>query len=112
MAQMDGDINSEVLDPIGSEATELTNLAPIGDPAEAAHNRTREVIALWLLGLLCAVVALTFVGLFSVEQAADQKLAFQNLKAVLDVLVGPIVTLLSSAIGFYFGSRSGQASRT
>ncbi|AIF48137.1 hypothetical protein [Dyella japonica] len=101
------------VDPIGSPpiVDEVDKVTPIGDPYEESHNRTREIIALWLVGLLCSIVALAFVGLFFVERAIDQKQAFENLKAVLDVLVGPIVTLLSSAIGFYFGSRTAQLNR-
>jgi outer membrane protein OmpA-like peptidoglycan-associated protein len=33
---------------------------------------------------------------------------FLQLKALLDVLVGPVITLLSSAIGFYFGYQQGS----
>ena len=110
-----GGINvvESAVDPIGSPAgvEKVDEVTPIGDPYEESHNRTREIIALWLVGLLCSIVALAFVGLFFVERASDQKLAFENLKAVLDVLVGPIVTLLSSAIGFYFGSRTAQINR-
>ena len=31
------------------------------------------------------------------------------LKTLLDVLLGPVIALLSSAIGFYFGSRQAAA---
>jgi hypothetical protein len=86
-------------------------LDPIGDSSgEAAQGRTREIIAVWLLGLLCAIVALAFTGYFLTLDGNDVQKQFANLKTLLDVLVGPIITLLSSAIGFYFGSRTAQAS--
>ena len=33
----------------------------------------------------------------------------EGLKAVLNVLVGPVITLLASAVGFYFGSKQGES---
>ena len=84
-------------------------VTPVGDGStEAAQGRTREIIAVWLLGLLCAIVGLAFTGYFLTLDGTDVQKRFENLKALLDVLVGPIITLLSSAIGFYFGSRSAQ----
>lgn len=73
------------------------------------QGRTREIIAVWLLGLLCVVVALVFTAYFLDLDDTEPKQRFVNLKALLDVLFGPIVTLLSSAVGFYFGSRAAQA---
>ena len=68
----------------------------------------RETITIWLLGLLCAVIGLSFAALLLDQDivAADRRVA--NLKALLDVVVGPVVTLLSSVIGFYFGLQSAQ----
>jgi hypothetical protein len=68
----------------------------------------REIIAVWLIGLLCAVVGLAFVALLADPQveAADKR--FQHLKSLLDVVLGPVVTLVSSTIGFYFGTQLAQ----
>lgn len=101
------------LEPIGSSRVFQDKVSPIGEATGAeppSQGRTREWIALWLVGLLCTIVALTFVALFLIDRLhTDPKDAFQNLKGVLDVLVGPIVTLLSSVVGFYFGSRTAQS---
>lgn len=75
---------------------------------QRAQGRTREVIAVWLLGLFCVVVGLAFTAYFLDYDAVPAEKRFGNLKTLLDVLVGPIITLLSSAIGFYFGSRTAQ----
>lgn len=86
--------------------------APVGDPErieQQSQGRTREIIAVWLLGLLCVVVGLAFTAYFLDYDSVPAEKRFANLKTLLDVLVGPIITLLSSAIGFYFGSRSAQA---
>ena len=97
------------------EAVKDTNPSvapPLGDPKyeeTRAQGRTREVIAVWLLGLLCVVVGLAFTAYFLDYDAVPPEKRFANLKSLLDVLIGPIITLLSSAIGFYFGSRSAEA---
>ena len=81
---------------------------PVGDPLKDPRDRTREVIAVWLLGLLCVVVGLAFTAYFLDYDAVPPDKRFNNLKSLLDVLIGPIITLLSSAIGFYFGSRTAE----
>jgi hypothetical protein len=60
---------------------------------------------------LCAIVALTFVALFArgASTGFTDKEFFHELKQVLDVLVGPVVTLLASAVGFYFGYKQGES---
>lgn len=83
---------------------------PIGDAGDQQSQRgMREIITVWLLGLLCAVVALAFTALFLDSDAAQQKERYTHLKSLLDVLVGPVVTLLSSVIGFYFGTQAARA---
>jgi hypothetical protein len=76
-----------------------------------ARDRTREIVTLWLIGVLCVIVVLAFVGLFArgMHHQFDEKF-FAELKQVLDVLLGPVITLLSSAVGFYFGYQQGAAS--
>lgn len=84
----------------------------VGDPAAVSDRRSqrgmRETITVWLLVLLCFVVGLSFVALlFDVDVAMADK-RYERLKSLLDVLLGPIVTLLSSVTGFYFGSQAAQ----
>lgn len=77
---------------------------------DQSRDATRQTITLWLIGLLCAIVSLTFVALFARGAASGftHEGFFQELKQVLDVLVGPVITLLASAIGFYFGYKQGE----
>lgn len=79
------------------------------DP-DSSRDSTRQTITLWLIGLLCAIVALTFVALFArgASTGFSDKEFFHELKQVLDVLVGPVITLLASAVGFYFGYKQGE----
>lgn len=78
--------------------------------ADRSRDATRQTITLWLIGLLCAIVSLTFVALFARGAATGftHNEFFHELKQVLDVLVGPVITLLASAIGFYFGYKQGE----
>lgn len=78
---------------------------------DASRDTTRQTITLWLIGLLCAIVVLTFVALFASGASVGftGKEFIEGLKAVLNVLVGPVITLLASAVGFYFGSKQGES---
>jgi len=88
----------------------------VADIAEAPYNQdqsrdaTRQTITLWLLGLLCAIVALVFVAIFArgASTGYGGEHFFAEMKQVLDVIVGPIITLLASAVGFYFGSKQAE----
>lgn len=87
------------------EAFEERNYDP-----DSSRDGTRQTITLWLIGLLCAIVGLTFVALFArgASTGFTDKEFFHELKQVLDVLVGPVITLLASAVGFYFGYKQGE----
>lgn len=86
---------------------------PLGEGAyspDRARDRTRETITLWLLGIFCVLIALSFTALFVVGLRTNFNEGFYtSLKGIVDVLVGPVVSLLSSAIGFYFGYQSATA---
>ena len=64
----------------------------------------RETITTWLVGLLCAIVALAFAGVLLGDKVAK----FADLKALLDVIVTPVIALLSTVLGFYFGTQSAK----
>jgi hypothetical protein len=80
-------------------------------PRDKAQDSTRQTITLWLIGLFCAIVVLAFAGLFTIGlKTGFDKDFFEHMKRLLDVLLGPVITLLSSAIGFYFGYQQGTSS--
>jgi hypothetical protein len=82
-------------------------------PRERAQDTTRQIITLWLIGLFCVLIALSFVALFIIglkSPGGFDDSFFAKLKTLLDVLLGPVITLLSSAIGFYFGYQQGSGS--
>lgn len=86
----------------------VERLASVGeDIADRRSARAmRETLALWLVGLMCAVVALAFTALLLDQDSSMLEQRFKQLKSLLDVLVGPIVTLLSTVLGFYFGTQA------
>ncbi len=89
--------------------TELIGAGQAGD--QRSHRGMREIITVWLLALLCAVVALAFIAVFVDDDVVQLDRRFVHLKNLLDVVLGPVVTLLSSVIGFYFGSQAAQQQR-
>lgn len=98
-----------------AEGFPLVELRPYREDVEAAYNpdesrdTTRQTITLWLIGLLCAIVSLTFASLLAKELGVVSAQFFDDLRKVLDLLVGPVITLLASAVGFYFGSKQSEA---
>jgi hypothetical protein len=98
------------------ETRESSTLRTDGySPQDKARDDTRQTITLWLIGLLCAIVVLSFTALFMIglrsKDGFDQSF-FTNLKTLLDVLLGPVITLLSSAVGFYFGYQQATINAT
>ncbi len=99
-------------------AREETLDATISDPNVSAPNLTgpssrpydpdefrdqaRKRITYWLLALLTTL----FIGAFTSLFCLDTKPTFDHLKSLLEVLLGPLVTLVSAATGFYFGAQS------
>lgn len=80
---------------------------------DAHHDRRsqrgmREIIAVWLIALLFLIICLAFTAVFLDDDPTMLDKRFQHLKSLLDVIIGPVATLLSSAIGFYFGMQVSQ----
>ncbi len=97
---------SEVLDATVDQALAAPVLSqarvdPSYDP-DKYRDATRSYIAYWLLGLLTAVVVFSFGALLFFKK---DTLTFIDLKSLLELLLGPIVALVSAATGFYFGSQ-------
>lgn len=125
------DIKREILSPIGnakngqsasanewmsqtaSPALSVTrpnvDLAQDAHQDRRSHRGMREFIAVWLIALLFLIISLAFTAVFLDDDPAMLDKRFQHLKSLLDVIIGPVSTLLSSAIGFYFGMQVNQS---
>lgn len=66
------------------------------------REKVRGNIAMGLVLLLAALILLSFVSLWlGLATSAD-------LKSILELVFTPVVALVGSATGFYFGGRSGK----
>jgi hypothetical protein len=71
------------------------------DP-EQSRDKARALITYWLLGLLTMLFVATFITYWLMPDKSD----FANLKSLLEVLISPLIVLVSAATGFYFGAHS------
>ena len=94
--------DDEALDFTADEpsSTEDGSLA-IGDPYDPRpqEDEARRIIAYLLIGLLWVIVGGTFI-LISFDT-----ISLEHIKE-LAVILGPVVTLVSAATGFYYGTKS------
>ena len=87
------------------------------DPSEA-REKVRGSIAMYLVYLLIAVVilavfagvVLSFICAFK-DTCAANALDLSGLKTVIEVILTPLIGLVGSVTGFYFGEKAGAANR-
>ncbi|HEY6815458.1 MAG TPA: hypothetical protein VI168_07965, partial [Croceibacterium sp.] len=79
----------------------------------------RMWVSYLLLALLAAVVVAAFIQLYiindhsigpatSAELITDNQADSDRLMSLMNVVFGPVVTLFSSVVGFYFGARTAK----
>lgn len=96
--------------PRGSDALRSSITQEPYNP-DKANDDARRLIAISLIVLLAAVILLTFWALLWALAAgkADTKTNYEHIAGILNILFGPIVTLVGSATGFYFGAQNRQS---
>lgn len=79
--------------------------APPSPEESPQHQRegAREAIALWLLAILSGIL----VALFSL--LGGRVISAAEVRDLGAVLIAPVVGLLGSVIGFYFGEKAGSS---
>ena len=97
--------------PQGSQATTST----VGEFKPAATENpdtaTRRGISYLLFALLTGVIIAAFIALFianSMSVPDDAKADAERLIQLINIIFGPVVTLFSSVVGFYFGARTAK----
>jgi len=68
-----------------------------------ARDNIRGVIAKWLVLLLAAIVIVPF---WFIAWRSGQA---ESVKEILQIVIGPVVALVGSATGYYFGVERGSA---
>jgi H+/Cl- antiporter ClcA len=71
------------------------------------RERLRGWLAVWLTLLLFIVIILAFVSYWTLDPASDQPghKQVKDILELLQVLFGPLATLVGTVIGFYFGGK-------
>jgi hypothetical protein len=83
----------------------LTQPKELAYDPEPARDEARKWLAYSLVLLLSVIVMFSY---FSLWRMSKDK--FDSLKALLELVLGPVVALVGSATGFYFGGgRSGKS---
>lgn len=103
----DGADKPEVVDlEVGPSAPDFS-AAPIVEPYDPAkaQETMRGQIAIILLFILCLVIAFAFYYLERLPLGPATKDYTANLVTVLQIIFGPIVALVGTALGYYFGSK-------
>ena len=96
------DINEAVAPPTGAYTPVEENYNP-----EPRRDQARMWLAYILVALLCVVIMASYGSLWLMSSAD-----FPNLKALLELVLAPVIALVGSATGFYFGGGgSGRSGR-
>lgn len=78
--------------------------------SQKSHDSARRAIAYWLLGLLTFLIFAAFISYatlyFGQPTASSPKT--DDLLALVQLILTPLLTLVSAATGFYFGAHHSQ----
>jgi hypothetical protein len=98
------------------EPKKVPNSEPF-DPSQSRES-VRGKIALRLVWLLIAVIsmAMLIAGLATLScttgtKCSDELSGLKAVKTILDIVVAPLVGLVGSVIGFYFGEKAGSSEK-
>lgn len=110
----------------GDDALDLEDTSQTGPPAETltrtifaepydpdkVRDHARRAIAYWLLAILSGIVVMSFVVFAWALNPYDSQGNYERLVGLLQILFGPIITLVGSATGFYFGAQAANAQQS
>jgi hypothetical protein len=77
-----------------------------GPPEEKERpiERVRAQVARVLVAILAVVIFFSFLTLWMISPPP----AMADLEKVLTIIFGPLIALVSGAVGYYFGGKSGE----
>ncbi|WP_174274938.1 hypothetical protein [Sphingomonas bacterium] len=121
---MESDLDAEVPGAAGISGPPVLTYTP--KTTETPDSTTRKWVSYLLLLLLTTVVLASFVDLFVINapgpppmsnameavaaDSADATADADRLMRLMNLVFGPVVTLFSSVVGFYFGARTAKES--
>jgi hypothetical protein len=98
-------VPDEYLDVLDASDPTPASLFSFTFDSKRHHDQARSKIAFWLLALLTGLLfatAVGFAGLFFVKESHP---TFDQFKSLVELILTPLLTLVSAATGFYFGSQ-------
>lgn len=86
---------------------ERIDYAQLRGSNKAKEDSVRQQITFWLLGILAGTIAFSIVLVgFGNLWGAD----IEDVRSLMEVMFTAVVTLVSTAVGFYFGQRAREKS--
>ena len=92
---VDLDENGEAASDLSEDDVQLADYDP-----EPVRDQVRGQIALYLIAILAVMVLASYVLLYAAPWHTEK------LVTVLQILFGPVATLVGAATGYYFGANS------
>jgi hypothetical protein len=97
-------LDATIADPnVAAPVLEKPSSTPFNP--EKDREQARKGITYWLLALLTALFIVSFIALARLKEEPT----FDQLKTLVELLLGPLVALVSAATGFYFGAQSAKS---
>lgn len=94
---------------LGAPGTAPTAVVPQQYDPEPERDKARKNIAYALLAITATVVIGGFVlTTFSINPSGNLFVNIRAMQAYMNIVFGPLIALLGSATGFYFGVNAGQ----
>ena len=91
----DGELDPATFEKLVPEGPALFNIAK-------EQEKVRGLIALALIVLLAVIILFAFISLWTYSSS------FGDLEKLLTIVFGPIIALVGTAIGYYFGGKTVQ----
>ena len=96
-------LDATIADPeVPAPSLEKPESAPYNPDRD--REGARKGITYWLLSLLTVLFVISFAALAALKENPT----FDQLKSLIELLLGPLVALVSAATGFYFGAQSAK----
>lgn len=95
------DEESKSLDLEEGQQPKFTNVKPV--EVKTSIEKVRAQVARSLVAILAVVIFFSFLTLWMVSPPPG----LADLEKVLTIIFGPLIALVSGAVGYYFGGKSG-----